>query len=207
MTALEPTVFIVDDDPAVRSSIFALLSAGGIRVEMYASGREFLDVFDPQRPGCVILDLLLRGENGLDVLQELRSRPVHPPVIVLTAHGSVPTSVQALRGGAIDFLEKPTRPTALLARVQDAFEIDSRERVARAQRSVVEERARRLSGRERDVAHLLMTGMRSKEIAAELGISVRTVEGYRARLLQKMQAESAPHLVTMLLVNDVKLRH
>jgi FixJ family two-component response regulator len=207
MTALEPTVFVVDDDPAVQRSIIALLSAGGIRAETYSSAREFWDAFDPQRPGCVVLDLLLRGENGLDVLQELRSRPVHPPVIVLTAHGSVPTSVQALRAGAIDFIEKPMRPTALLARIREAFEIDARERIARAQRSAIEERARRRSGRERDVAYLLMTGKRSKEIAAELGISVRTVEGYRARLLQKMQAESAPHLVTMLLVNDVKLRN
>jgi two-component system, LuxR family, response regulator FixJ len=206
MTALEPTVFVVDDDPALRRSIIALLSAGGIRAETYSSAREFWDAFDPQRPGCVVLDLLLRGENGLDVLQDLRSRPVRPPVIVLTAHGSVPTSVQALRAGAIDFIEKPMRPTALMARIREAFEIDARERIARAQRSAIEERARRLSRRERDVAYLLMTGKRSKEIAAELGISVRTVEGYRARLLQKMQAESAPHLVTMLLVNDVKLR-
>jgi len=207
MTAMAPTVFVVDDDAALRRSIVALLSAGGIRAETYSSAREFLDAFDPERPGCVILDLLLRGENGLDVLQELRSRPVHPPVIVLTAHGSIPTSVQAMRSGAIDFIEKPMRPTALVSRIQEALEIDSRERAARAQRSVIVERARRLSGRERDVAYLLMAGKRSKEIAAELGISVRTVEGYRARLLQKMQAESAPHLVTMLLVNDVKLRN
>jgi two-component system response regulator FixJ len=206
MTALEPTAFVVDDDPAVRRSMFALLSAGGIRAETYSSAREFFAAFDPQRPGCVVLDLLLHGENGLDVLKDLGSRPLHPPVIVLTAHGSVPTSVEALRAGAIDFIEKPMRPTTLLARIKEAFAIDSSERHSRTQRAAVEERARRLSAREREVASLLMTGKRSKEIASDLGISVRTVEGYRARLLQKMQAESAPHLVTMLLVNDVKLR-
>src|SRR5262249_22781389 len=146
------------------------------------------------------------GESGLDLLEDLRARPVHPPIIVLTAHGSVPTSVQALRGGAIDFIEKPMRPAALVARIREAIDIDARERDARGQQHAVQERARRLSPREREIAALLMEGKRSKEIADSLGISVRTVEGYRARLLHKMQAESAPHLVTMLLVNEVKLR-
>jgi two-component system, LuxR family, response regulator FixJ len=206
MTAIEPRVFVVDDDPAMRRSMLALLSAQGIRAETYPSGREFLAAFDPRRPGCVLLDLLLRGESGMDVLDELRSRPLHPPVIVLTAHGSVPASVQGLRAGAFDFIEKPMRPATLLARIREAFEVDARERLASDQRSVVEERARRLSAREREVARLLMTGKRSKEIAGALGISVRTVEGYRAPLLEKMQAQSAAHLVTMLLANGVKLR-
>jgi len=202
---LEPTVFVVDDDPAMRQSMGALLSARGIRAESYSSAREFFAAFDPQKPGCVVLDLVLRGENGLDVLEDLRSKPAHPPVIVLTAHGSIPTSVQALRGGAIDFIEKPMRPTSLVARIKEAFEIDARERRARAQRSVVQQHARSLSPRERDVARLLMNGQRSKEIATHLGISVRTIEGYRARLLQKMEAGSVQHLVSMLLVSDVKL--
>jgi two-component system response regulator FixJ len=206
VTAPEPTVFVVDDDPALRRSMSALLSAEGIPAETYASAREFFAAVDPQQPGCVVLDLLLRGENGLDVLQDLRSRGLHLPVIVLTAHGTVPTSVEALRAGAIDFVEKPMRPAALLARIREAFELDSRRRLVQAERIAVEQRAQRLSARERDVANLVMTGKRSKEIAAELGISIRTVEGYRARLLHKMQAESAPHLVTMLLVNQVKLR-
>ena len=206
MTAIEPSVFVVDDDPAMRRSMLALLSAQGIRTETYPSGREFLESFDPQRSGCVVLDLLLRGESGMDVLDDLHSRPLHPPVIVLTAHGSVPASVRGLRAGAFDFIEKPMRPATLLGRIKEAFELDARERRAGEQRSVVEERARRLSAREREVASLLMTGKRSKEIASELGISVRTVEGYRARLLEKMQAQSAAHLVTMLLANGVKLR-
>ena len=206
MTAIEPSVFVVDDDPAMRRSMLALLSAQGIRAETYPSGREFLAAFDPERPGCIVLDLLLRGESGMNVLDELGSRPLHPPVIVLTAHGSVSASVQTLRAGAFDFIEKPMRPVTLLARIREAFELDAQGRRASEQRSVVEERARRLSAREREVASLLMTGKRSKEIASELGISVRTVEGYRARLLEKMQAQSAAHLVTMLLANGVKLR-
>jgi FixJ family two-component response regulator len=206
MRAIEPSVFVVDDDPAMRRSMLALFSAQGIRTETYPSGREFLAAFDPQRPGCVVLDLLLRGESGMDVLDDLRARPLHPPVIVLTAHGTVPASVQVLRAGAFDFIEKPMRPATLLARIREAFELDARERFASQHRTVIEERARRLSARERAVARLLMAGKRSKEIASELGISVRTIEGYRARLLEKMQAQSAAHLVTMLLANGVKLR-
>jgi FixJ family two-component response regulator len=207
MTSTSPTVFVVDDDPALRKSLHAMLGAAGFQTETYPSAREFLAGFDPQRPGCLVLDLLLRGgENGLELLRNLQARPVHPPVIVLTGHGSVPTSVQALRGGAIDFIEKPLRPAALIARIREAIDIDARERDTRGHHQAVHERARRLSARERQIAALLMDGKRSKEIATTLGISVRTVEGYRARLLHKMQAESAPHLVTMLLVNEVKLR-
>jgi FixJ family two-component response regulator len=207
MTHAPPTVFVVDDDPALRKSIYAMLSAAGLRTETYPSAREFLADFDAERPGCLVLDLLLRGgESGLELLRDLHTRPVHPPIIVLTAHGSVPTSVQALRGGAIDFIEKPMRPAVLIARIREAIDIDARGRDARGQQHAVQERARRLSARERQIAALLMEGKRSKEIASSLRISVRTVEGYRARLLHKMQAESAPHLVTMLLVNDVKLR-
>lgn len=205
MSAPEPTVFVIDDDPAVRRSMVALLSTAGIRAETYASAREFFAAFDPQRPGCVVLDLVLRGDNGLNVLRDLHSRRLHPPVVVLTAHGSVRMSVEALLAGALDFIEKPMRPTALLARIKEAFELDSHQRIAQAERTVVEQRARRLSTRERDVAQLLMTGKRSQASAAELGISVRTVEGYRTRLLRKMQAESISHLVTMLLVNQIKL--
>jgi FixJ family two-component response regulator len=207
MTAASPTVFVVDDDPALRRSLHTMLSAAGLQTETYPSARDFLAAFDAQRPGCLVLDLLLRGgENGLDLLEDLQARPMHPPIIVLTAHGSVPTSVHALRAGAIDFIEKPMRPAALIARIREAFDIDAREREARGQRLAVQERARRLSPREREIAALLMEGKRSKEIAGSLGISVRTVEGYRARLLHKMQAESAPHLVTMLLLTAVKLR-
>jgi two-component system, LuxR family, response regulator FixJ len=146
-----------------------------------------------------VLDVLLEGESGLQLLEDLQARPTHPPVIVLTAHGSIPMSVQALHGGAIDFLEKPASPPVLLTRIRDALASDREERTRRAGRHLVEDRVRRLSRRERSVAELLIAGQRSKQIAAALGISVRTVEGYRARLLEKMQAASPAHLVTMLL--------
>jgi len=205
MTSAEPTVFVVDDDPALRKSVHALLAAAGIHAEGFASAREFLAAFDPERRGCIVLDLVLDGENGLELLENLRARPMHPPIIVLTAHGTVPSSVQAMRGGAIDFMEKPMRPPVLVSRIREAFDIDARQHDARAQRSLLEKRAKRLSAREREVASLLMAGKRSKDIATLLSLSVRTVEGYRARLLQKMQADSGPHLVTMLVSSGVKL--
>ena len=205
MTTTEPTVFVVDDDPALQQSVHALLASAGIHAESFSSAGEFLATFDPERRGCIVLDLLLGEENGLDLLENLRTRPLHPPIIVLTAHGTVPSSVRAMRGGAIDFMEKPVRPPALVSRIREAFDIDGRRRDTRAQRSLLEKRARRLSARERQVASLLMAGNRSKDIATQLGLSVRTVEGYRARLLQKMQADSAPHLVTMLVSSGVKL--
>jgi two-component system, LuxR family, response regulator FixJ len=206
MTSTEPTVFIVDDDPALRGSLQALLAAHGLRSAGYASGRAFLAGFDPEQPGCIVLDMLFDGESGMELLDDLRARPMHPPVIVLTAHGSIPMSVQALHGGAVDFLEKPAPPPVLIARIREALANDGEERARRASRDLVEARARRLSGRERSVAELLITGRRSKQIAAELGISVRTVEGYRARLLEKMEAASPAQLVTMLLQTGFPVR-
>src|SRR5262245_47386342 len=203
MTSAEPTVFVVDDDPALRGSLETLRAAQGLRAAGYASRGEFLAAFDPEQPGCIVLDMLLEGESGLQLLEDLQARPVHPPVIVLTGHGSVPMSVQALHGGAVDFLEKPASPPVLLARIREALQSDADQRARRTSRRLVADRVRRLSGRERDVAELLIAGHRSKQIAAELGISVRTVEGYRARLLEKMQAASPAHLVTMLLESGV----
>jgi two-component system, LuxR family, response regulator FixJ len=201
-----PTVFVVEDDPALRKSLRTLLDAAGLHTETYASGREFLDVVDPGRPGCLVLDLCLGGENGLDLLERLQARSQRPPTIVLTAHGTVPTSVQALHAGAMDVLEKPARPAMLLARIREALELDQRQREQRVLRTAVEERATRLSNREREVAALVVAGKRSKQIAAQLGISVRTVEGYRARLLRKMQASSAAELIAILIRSGVILR-
>ena len=118
----EISVLIVDDDPAVRTSLQTLLAMQGLSSITYGSAREFLAAFDPEAPGCIVLDMLLDGEDGLDLLRDLSSRPVRPPVIMLTAHGSVPTSVQALRGGAIDYLEKPAPPSQLVASVREALE-------------------------------------------------------------------------------------
>jgi len=206
MTESLATVFVVDDDPALRTSLETLLGTAGLQAETFASGREFFDAYAPDRPGCLVLDLRLRGESGMDVLDRLRAERTALPVIMLTAHGDVPASVHALKGGAIDFLEKPVRPTVLLARIREALELDQRSREIQAAVSAVEELAKRLTPRERQIATLLMAGKRSKEIASKLGIGVRTVEGYRARILDKMKVSSAAELTAVLLRANVVLR-
>src|SRR5262245_17006020 len=205
MTESPATVFVVDDDAALRTSLETLLGTAGLEVETFESGREFFDVYAPDRPGCLVLDLRLRGESGMDVLDRLRAEHASLPVIMLTAHGDVPTSVHALKGGAIDFLEKPMRPTVLIARIREALELDRSARETRAAASAVEELVKRLTPRERQIAALLMAGKRSKEIASALGIGVRTVEGYRARMLDKMKVQSAAELTAVLLRANVVL--
>jgi FixJ family two-component response regulator len=199
MMAAPGTVFVVDDNAAVRKSLHTLFSAAGLPVETYASGRQFLAAFDPATRGCLVLDVKLRRESGLDLLEELHRRKASMPVVVLTAHGSVPLSVRAMKAGAIDVVEKPMPPVQLLIRVRDALEVASRRQDVLSAESALVQRATRLTPRERQVAELTVAGKRSKEIAAALGVSYRTVEGYRSRLLEKMEVKSATELVVALL--------
>jgi two-component system, LuxR family, response regulator FixJ len=193
MTA-EPTVFVVDDNPGLRRSLQALLEAAALPVETYASAEEFLERHDARRPGCLLLDVRLRGRSGLDLQEELRRRQVRIPIIVMTGYGDVPTSVRAFKGGATDFLQKPVPPKKLLGRVREALEIDRQTRAVVAQRAVVADRIARLTPREREVMDQLALGSSSKEIAAALNISVRTIEGHRRVVLRKMGVPSAAHL-------------
>jgi len=190
------TVFVVDDNAGVRNSLRALLESAGLAVETYASSEEFLAVHDPERPGCLVLDVRLRsGANGLDLQDELRRRDCLLPIIVLTGHGNVPTSVRALKAGAVDFLQKPIEPTALLERIRSAIETDRQARDASMKRAGVKARMARLTPREREVMKLLVKGETSKEIAYELHLSVRTVEAHRRTVLRKMKVTSATQLV------------
>lgn len=195
----EPTVFVVDDNPAVRKAVQALVESEGLAAETYASGQEFLDAYDPERPGCLVLDVRLRGSSGLDLQDELRERKATIPIIILTAYGNVPTSVRAFKGGAVDFLQKPVVPEKLMKCVREAIEIDRRNRSVTEARSRVTERIEELTPREREVMELLILGRSSKEIAAALDLSVRTVEGHRGEVLRKMQVASAADLVRAVL--------
>jgi FixJ family two-component response regulator len=194
-----PTVFVVDDNAGVRKSLRALFESADIGVETYASGEEFLAVYDPDRPGCLLLDVRLRHSNGLDLQDELRRRKATLPIIVLTGHGTVPTSVRALKAGAVDFLQKPAPPKLLLERVRAAIDIDRQTRATAAAGAAVAERLAHLTPREREVMELLLAGKTSKEIAAVLGVSVRTVEGHRRVVLSKTQVSSAAQLVRAVL--------
>ena len=198
MTA-EATVFVVDDNFSVRKSLHALLESAGLAVETYASGDEFLAAYDPQRPGCLVLDVRLHHSSGLDLQDELRRRQATLPIIVLTGHGNVPTSVRALKAGAVDFLQKPAPPKLLLERVRAALDIDRQARAGSTARAAVMERLAHLTPREREVMELLIAGKTSKEIAAVLHVSVRTVEGHRRLVLSKMDVSSATQLVRTVL--------
>ena len=178
------------------------LGAAGLRTEAYASGRAFLAAYDPSRPGCLVLDLRLRGEYGLDVQDELHHRKAALPIIVLTAHGTVPASVRALKAGAIEFLRKPTPPATLLARIRDALAMDESARRQTAMSAARERRIARLTTRERQVLNLLLGGKTSKQIATGLGLSVRTVEGYRARIYLKTDVSSVAQLVRVVLAQE-----
>ena len=194
-----PTVFVVDDNAGVRKSMQALMESAGLAIEAYASGEEFLAVYDTARPGCLVLDVRLRRSSGLDLQDELRRRKATLPIIILTGHGNVPTSVRALKGGAVDFLQKPVPPKVLLERVRAAIDVDRQARETVAEDAVVVERLAHLTPRERQVMELLLAGKTSKEIAAALHVSVRTVEGHRRMVLSKTNVSSAAQLVSTVL--------
>jgi two-component system response regulator FixJ len=203
----EPTVFVVDDNLGVRKSLCALLESAGLAVETYATGEEFLAAFDPERPGCLVLDVRLRHSSGLDLQDDLRRRKAMLPVIVLTGHGNVPTSVRALKAGAVDFLQKPAPPKLLLERIRAALDSDCQARAVTTERTVVMGQLAHLTPREREVMELLVAGKTSKEIALAMHVSVRTVEGQRRMVLWKMHVSSAAQLVrTVLDVRESRAR-
>jgi two-component system, LuxR family, response regulator FixJ len=190
-----PTVFVVDDNPGVRTSLRTLMQAHGLAVETYASADEFLAAFDPERPGCLLLDVRLRSASGLDLQDELRRRKALLPIIIITGYANVPTSVRALKAGALDFLRKPVPPKLLLERVSAAIEQDRVARASARENAAVSRRLARLTPRERQVMKLLVEGKTSKEIATVLNISTRTVEGHRHALLSKLSVSTTPQLV------------
>ncbi len=196
----ETPVFVVDDDEAVRESLKALIETEGLSVETYASGREFLDAYDPSRRGCLLLDVRMPDMTGLELQQKLAARPHKLSIIVVTGHGDVPMAVKAMKAGAADFIEKPYSDETILESVTDAIESGA---PGAGEGAAVEETVARialLSRREREVLDQLIIGRQNKMIAYELGISPRTVEIHRSRVMAKMQAKSLPQLVRMALI-------
>ena len=196
----ESTVFVVDDNPGVCQSILALAESAGLRAETFPSAREFLDAYRPDRAGCLVLDIRLRGSSGLDLQDELLRRRATLPIIVLTAYANVPTSIRAFKSGAFDFLRKPVPPDQLLERIGAAIELDRRNRAVAAESEAIRRRIARLTRREYEVMELMVAGKMSKEIAGALDLSVRTVEGHRRVVLRKMQVTSAAQLVRDVLI-------
>jgi FixJ family two-component response regulator len=193
----QPTVFIVDDDPAIRFAMQALMDSVNIKHEIFASGDEFLEGVDDQRPGCLVLDIRMPGLGGLELQEELIRRGCGLPIIFITGHGDVPMAVDAMQKGAVDFIQKPFRDQDLLDRIRQALKTDKKRRKEQQKYAEVAERLSRLTNREREVFDLVVTGKPNKVIAYELGVSQRTVEIHRARVMEKMQARSLADLVKM----------
>lgn len=193
----EPTIFIVDDEPAVRNSLSLLLRVHGMQAETFATARAFLDAFDPARPGCIVADIRMPEMSGLDLQCELNRRGATAPIIMITGHGDVAMAVTALKGGAADFIEKPIDDQRLIDSIAMAVNRDARARDERDRVAEISARIDRLSPREREVFARLVKGQPNKVIADRLGISVRTVEVYRANVMAKMQASGLSALIRM----------
>jgi len=203
MDAAAPTIFVVDDDGNVRGALARLLRALGMQVETFASAREFLGCPRPDGLACLILDMRLVGEDGLRVQDALRTAAWRPPIIFLTGHGTVPLCVRAMRGGAIDFLQKPVDEEDLLAAISTALEQDARARDSQRQYVELQRRIATLTPRERDVIGLVTIGLLNKEIAYALGTTEKTIKAHRAHIMQKMQATSVAELVRMVTVLEM----
>jgi len=192
-------VFIVDDDEDVRDSLRLLLRSVGLEAETFASAQGFLAAFDPQRAGCLVLDIRMPGMSGLDLQKRLSELGATVPIIFITGHSDVPVAVRAMRSGAIDFLQKPFDDQELLDRIHQALALDARHRRALADRQPILDRLASLTPREREVMDLVVQGLANKNVASELGVSPRTIEIHRARVMAKMKASSLAHLVRMAL--------
>ena len=191
------TVFIVDDDAAIRFAMQALMDSVNLNHEIFASADEFLEKITSQRPGCLVLDIRMPGLGGLELQDELIRRGNTLPIIFITGHGDVPMAVEAMQKGAVDFIQKPFRDQELLDRIRQALATDEERREEQQQHVEVANRLERLTNREREVFDLVVTGKPNKVIAYELGVSQRTVEIHRARVMEKMQARSLADLVKM----------
>jgi FixJ family two-component response regulator len=199
-TEAESTVFIVDDDADLRESLGWLLESAGLRFKGYATAQEFLDGYKSEAPGCLLLDVRMPGLSGLDLQEELRRRGVPPPIIIMTGHARVPMAVRALTGGAIDFIQKPFKDQALLERVRRAIELDRHTRQVRIECTRFAALLDYLTPREREVMELVAVGKANKIIADDLGISPKTVEIHRGRVMEKLQVDSVAELVRLSLL-------
>ncbi len=199
MSRMDPTVFIVDDDEATRTSLRWLIESVSLGVETFPSAGAFLESYDPDRPGCVVIDVRMPGMSGLELQKKLAASQFRVPVVIITGHGDVPMAVEAMKAGAVDFIEKPFRQEVLLNSIRRALDLGGLAQRGEVATAEITARIALLTPRERDVLKRLVIGQPNKVIGFGLGISPRTVEIHRARVMEKMQARSLSHLVRMVL--------
>ena len=197
MSETPSIVFVVDDDSSIRDGLKSLIRSVGLKVELFGSQREFWQAKRPDAPSCLILDVRLPGESGLDLQRELADAHIHIPIIVITGHGDIPMSVRAMKAGAVEFLTKPFRDQDLLDAIQVALERDRAGRHREAEATMIRERLKLLTPREREVLPLIVSGLLNKQVAAEIGTTEATVKVHRSQLMRKMGADSLPELVRM----------
>jgi RNA polymerase sigma factor (sigma-70 family) len=195
----DATVFLIDDDASVRDSLSLLLSLKGMRTQLFAAAETFLETYRPEWRGCVLTDLQMPTMSGLDLQRALLDRGITLPVVVLTAHGDVQTTRLAMKSGAFDFLEKPVNDEVLLDVLSNAIREDSVRHNTHDAENSVRSRLSRLTPREREVLNLLVEGLTQREIAGRLSISPRTVEVYKARMMEKLQCRSLAELIRVAL--------
>lgn len=197
MSARAPVVYVVEDDPALRSLIKALAQSIGVTSREFSSAEKFLEHYDPREPGCLVLDIFMPGMSGLELQDELNRRGAVIPMIFVTGHADVASAVAAVRHGAFNYLQKPFRNSELIENVRHALELDRRGREMLAQHDAIRDRIASLTPREREVLELIVKGLASKVMAEEMGLSKRTVELHRSRVMDKMGASSIAQLVRM----------
>jgi len=195
-----PTVFVVDDDQAMRSSLKWLIESIGMQVKTYGSADDFLSSYFPGRAGCLLLDVRMPGMSGLELQAHLARKDSRLPVIIITGHGDVSMAVKAMKSGAVDFIEKPFHDEELLTSIRNALEFDEKQRALRSRRAEIAVRLAELTPREHEVMEMVTEGRANKEIATVLGVSAKTVEAHRARVMDKMGASSLAELVRMALI-------
>jgi two-component system, LuxR family, response regulator FixJ len=194
---IQPTIYVVDDDDGMRRALDALLSTVGYRTAVFSRPSEFLAQFKPETHSCLVLDIRMPEMSGLEVQQQLNRRGSMLPVIFITGHGDVPMAVQAMKEGAFEFIQKPFRDQDLLDRINHALKQDADNRTNAARRSEVQHRLESLTPREKQVMDFIVDGSANKVIAIDLGLSERTVEIHRAKVMEKMGARSIAHLVKL----------
>lgn len=197
----DSTVFIVDDDEAMRESLTWLIESVGLNVETHDSADAFLRSYYPGRPGCVLLDVRMPGMSGLELQEHLRDQQINVPVIIITGHGDVPMAVRAMKAGAIDFIEKPFNDEQLLESIRNALSIDDTRRDEQSFKAEIASRLSHLTPRESEVMDMVTSGKSNKEIANALGVSAKTVEAHRAKVMEKMQAGSLAELVRLVVAS------